>query len=250
LPSNEVGMVMQSGGDCLHRTWRLAIDAEPEMRWLIPQMPMAFVEVMPSEHITAALQADAIVLAGSFTWLTPRIERIRHVGLCYLPLLAATSNADGSAILSLIQCGADDVLVGPVEPAMVLAKLHALNRRSSGTFLRAAPDVTLRPESNTLEIRGKVIRVRPTPFRLLAYLIANRGEWVSKDRILRDVFGLNRDPGTSLVRVHIHAIRRALGPLAGCVRDDPGRNRGYMFAPDAAQQTGTGELFELGKNGV
>jgi|GEM_PF-2996505 len=238
-------MSTQSGGDCLHRTWRVSMDAQAEMGWLVPSIPMALMEELPSESVTSTLQADAIVLAGSTGWLMPRIERIRHVGLCYLPLLVVTESTESSAMLDLIECGADDVLVYPVDASTVLAKMHALNRRRSGTFLRSAPDVMLRPESCTLEIGGRVIRLRPTPFRLLAYLIANRGEWVSKDRILRDVFGLNRDPGTSLIRVHIHAIRRGLGSLAGCVRDDPGRNRGYMFESQGTAHDPLASVNEL-----
>jgi DNA-binding response OmpR family regulator len=136
--------------------------------------------------------------------------------------------------MHLIENGADDALVAPVDSSMMIAKLHALNRRGSGTFLRSRSEVVLRPDSHTVEILGNAVRLRPTPFRLLAYLVANREEWVAKDQILKDVFGLNHDPGTSLVRVHIHAIRRGLGSLAGCVRDDPGRNRGYMFTLSGA----------------
>jgi DNA-binding response OmpR family regulator len=222
-------MSTHSGGDCLRRTWRLSIDVEDDMWRLVPILPMAVLDKVSSEEITGAIRADAIVLAGSVAWLLPRIERIRHVGLCYLPLLVLTDTADSSAIMNLIESGADDALVAPVDSPMMLAKLHALNRRGSGTFLKSRSDIVLRPDSHTVELLGKTVRLRPTPFRLLAYLVANREEWVGKDQILVHVFGLNRDPGTSLVRVHIHAIRRGLGGLAGCVRDDPGRNRGYMF---------------------
>jgi DNA-binding response OmpR family regulator len=67
------------------------------------------------------------------------------------------------------------------------------------------------------------------PFQLLAYLAARRGQWIKQETLLKEVFGARRAYDTALVRVHVHAIRRALGDSAPMIESQ--RGRGYRCAP-------------------
>jgi DNA-binding response OmpR family regulator len=65
-------------------------------------------------------------------------------------------------------------------------------------------------------------------FAIFAYLAEKPGRWISADDVLRDVLGPNHAAGTSLVRVHVHNMRRKLGPMAQAISVQ--RGKGYRLA--------------------
>lgn len=78
-------------------------------------------------------------------------------------------------------------------------------------------------------IDSRSITMRRAPFELLAYLVIRRGEWVNQKTLLREVFGARRDYDTALVRVHVHALRRALGEQGRYIESR--RGSGYRCSP-------------------
>jgi DNA-binding response OmpR family regulator len=76
---------------------------------------------------------------------------------------------------------------------------------------------------------GELVRLSTTEFELLVYLMRNRGQVLSREQILRTVWGYDYDPGTNVVDVYIGYLRRKLG-----TPDDPApiqtvRAVGYRF---------------------
>ena len=55
-----------------------------------------------------------------------------------------------------------------------------------------------------------LVRVSTTEFELLVYLMRNRGQVLSREQILRAVWGYEHDPGTNVVDVYIGYLRRKL----------------------------------------
>jgi DNA-binding response OmpR family regulator len=79
---------------------------------------------------------------------------------------------------------------------------------------------------------GERVRLSTTEFELLVYLMENAGRVVSREQILRAVWGYVYDPGTNVVDVYIGYLRRKLGgggskPIATV------RSVGYMFDRDS-----------------
>ena len=64
----------------------------------------------------------------------------------------------------------------------------------------------------TREVRraGELVRLSTTEFELLVYLMSNRGQVLSRERILRAVWGYDHDPGTNVVDVYVGYLRRKL----------------------------------------
>lgn len=62
---------------------------------------------------------------------------------------------------------------------------------------------------------------------VLRYIVMQEPRWLTREMIIAACFGTNHATDTSLVRVHVHAIRRKLGPLGQHVQSQ--RGRGYRF---------------------
>jgi hypothetical protein len=70
-------------------------------------------------------------------------------------------------------------------------------------------------------------------FELLRYLVANAGQALSREQIFRSVWGEEPYEGSRTVDIHVHRIRRKLGPAHGC-RVVTVRRVGYRYEPPAA----------------
>ncbi len=112
-----------------------------------------------------------------------------------------------------LQAGGDDYLTKPFAFAELLARVHALLRRSRGSAeprTLALGDLTMDVVSRRVERAGRTIELRPREFSLLEYLMRNAGRVVSKTMILSHVWDYNFDPGTNVVDVLVHRLRERI----------------------------------------
>ena len=73
----------------------------------------------------------------------------------------------------------------------------------------------------------------PTERDLLSVLVFEAGEWCSRDHLVEAVYGERwfwREPTRGLIAVHVHNIRRKLGPGATRLQSRLGRGYGYRWA--------------------
>jgi DNA-binding response OmpR family regulator len=97
-------------------------------------------------------------------------------------------------------------------------------------------EVLLLPTELAVIVAGARVALTRTQFSIFSYFYENRGRWVTPNELIRHVLGTHHQPDTSLVRVHIHAIRRRLGQGAIWLESDPQRVRGYRWGgPSLAQ---------------
>jgi two-component system OmpR family response regulator len=122
--------------------------------------------------------------------------------------LSAKGNVDDR--VKGLQKGGDDYLVKPFAFSELLARIHALLRRTAST-----------PESTTLKIAdltmdlikrkvfrdGKEIELQSLEFSLLEYLMRNAGRVLSKTMIIEHVWDYNFDPQTNIVEARICRLR-------------------------------------------
>lgn len=92
-----------------------------------------------------------------------------------------------------------------------------------------APDVLLLPAELSVIVDGARVALTRTQFSIFSYFYENAGRWVTPNELIRHVLGTHHQPDTSLVRVHVHAIRRRLGQGAVWLESDPRRVRGYRW---------------------
>lgn len=114
-----------------------------------------------------------------------------------VPVLFLTAKGQEVDKVIGLELGADDYMTKPFGVRELLARVHALIRRSSGSGTPSAPeeirlgDATVRPES----LRGKTgngaeIELTPRELAVLVLLNHHRGDAVSRERILNEVWGV------------------------------------------------------------
>jgi two-component system, OmpR family, response regulator VanR len=118
--------------------------------------------------------------------------------------------------------GADDYMGKPFRFAELLARVHALGRRSGGArppVLRRG-DIELDPAERTASRGGRALSLSPKEFGVLEALLAADGAAVSPEELLERVWDEHADPFTNSVRMTIVTLRRKLGdpPVLHTVR--------------------------------
>ncbi|MDX2242539.1 MAG: response regulator transcription factor [Leptolyngbyaceae cyanobacterium bins.302] len=153
--------------------------------------------------------------------------RILRQARCYLPILIVSDRGSESDRVAGLDSGADDYLVKPFGTRELIARCHALLRRSfpgqpqkpetkSMQELKEVQeqalsfeDILLYPDSCRVVVRGKEVALSPREFQLLKFLIAHpRRDW-SRIQLLKGIWGKpSLNPKT--VDVHIRWLRQKL----------------------------------------
>jgi len=130
-----------------------------------------------------------------------------------------------------LNAGADDYLTKPFAFAELLARLHAILRRSELTrpVLLTVEDLTLDPRSHQVMRAGRPISLTPKEYAILETLMRHVGEVVSRSHLGEHVWEDERDSLMNLVDVYVSHLRRkvdqgSLMPLIHTVR-----GRGYRL---------------------
>lgn len=134
-----------------------------------------------------------------------------------LPVIVLTALGEVEHRVAGLDAGAVDYLTKPFSLTELAARIRAQLRAAAQmprTTLRAG-DIEV--DLITREVRrgGELVRLSTTEFELLTYLMHNRGHVLSREQILRAVWGYEYDPGTNVVDVYIGYLRRKL-KTQGC----------------------------------
>jgi two-component system OmpR family response regulator len=106
--------------------------------------------------------------------------------------------------------GADDYLVKPFALGELVARVNSVMRRYKTTSAPVRWNVdTLEFDLLSREVMrsGTKINLQPRELKILEVLLRNRGEIISKPMLLREVWGLHFDPGTSVVQTNVSRLR-------------------------------------------
>lgn len=129
-------------------------------------------------------------------------------------------------------CSADPHRTGDILsvdlPDVLDEPAHSQSRPVLGSRGEAS-EVVLDANELVVRMEGATVGLTRTQFSILSYLVQNEGRWVTTGELIRDVLGTHHQPDTSLVRVHVHAIRRRLGARAAWLESDRRRARGYRW---------------------
>jgi two-component system alkaline phosphatase synthesis response regulator PhoP len=134
-----------------------------------------------------------------------------------VPIIMLTARGQEADKLQGLSLGADDYVTKPFSFLELLARARAVLRRAR----RPAPLDTYVCGDVTLDFRhlratrgGRPLDVSPREFAILACLIARRGEVVTREELLQQVWGYRRPPFTRTVDMHIAKLRRKIEPSA------------------------------------
>jgi two-component system phosphate regulon response regulator PhoB len=131
-----------------------------------------------------------------------------------LPIIMLASRNGEEARIRGLTTGADDFVVKPVSPEELSARIHALLRRANPNILAevfAGHGIELNRSTHRVRKSGEEIRLGPTEFRLLEFLMGNPGRVYSRARLLDEVWGNDIYVDERTVDVHIGRLRRAIG---------------------------------------
>jgi two-component system OmpR family response regulator len=173
------------------------------------------VDVAPDGHEGLAKAASAEYDAAIVDVMLPGRDGISLVGELRrtghkLPVLILTARRSVEDRVRGLETGADDYLVKPFAFPELLARVHALIRRSQGTPEAAewvVGDLRLNRLTRRVEREGREIELRPREFALLELMMRNAGRVVSKTMILSHVWGYDFDPGSNVVDVLVFRLR-------------------------------------------
>ena len=177
---------------------------------------------------------DVIVL----DWVLPDRDGIlvcrdlRERGIS-TPILMLTARDSLEDRVTGLNTGADDYLTKPFGFSELLARIHALLRRSDSTrpvVLRVA-DLTLDPLSHRVMRGGVAISLTPKEYVILEVLMRHPGEVVSRAALAERVWDVEPETLSNLLDVHVSHLRRKIDverrpPLLQTVRGG-----GYMIGP-------------------
>ncbi len=139
-----------------------------------------------------------------------------------IPILMLTARKHETDKVEGLDIGADDYLGKPFSYRELVARVHALLRRS--TYNQVQPRRVLKEEETYLvagpvkidlvgwrvTCRGKPVDLQPKEFALLTYLVRHRGTVVTRDQLLQDVWGYDYEGSSRTVDVHIRWLREKL----------------------------------------
>ena len=150
-----------------------------------------------------------VMLPGMDGYELARALRRRRIAA---PILMLTARGEVADKVTGLDCGADDYMTKPFAADELLARVRALTRRQGDVALEEMcfDDLRLDLGDHTLRREGKSVRLSPREFEVLRLLMAAAGGVVSKETLIRKVWGLESDVEDNNVEAYISFLRKKL----------------------------------------
>jgi two-component system phosphate regulon response regulator PhoB len=188
-----------------------------------------------AEILVAEEEPDLAIL----DWMLPQVSGIE---LCRrfrsrpetrtMPILMLTARGEESDRIRGLSTGADDYVVKPFSLPELLARVKAILRRAAPDRVADVltfKDIELDRAAHRVKRGQREVRLGPTEFRLLEFLMESAGRVLSRSQLLDGVWGRNAFVDERTVDVHIGRLRKALvrGREIDPIRTV--RGAGYVF---------------------
>jgi two-component system response regulator RstA len=189
-----------------------------------------------------AIEGDGAAAAGRFERVRPDLVILDlmlpgrdGLAICRdlrrlhrVPILILTAKSESIDQVLGLEMGADDYVVKPVEPRVLLARIEALLRRARGAAAEARES---RLVAGPVEIDGDPVDLTTGDFDILWLLASHQGSVVTRDEILRVVRGIDYDGLDRSIDARICRLRRKLQDAGGAESMiKTVRLKGYLFA--------------------
>ena len=139
-----------------------------------------------------------------------------------IPIIMLTARGEEAERIAGLEQGADDYVTKPFSPGELVARVGALLRRArtppppDAKTLEYGP-IALDVRRHVVTVDGADVKLTAKEFLLLQYLLEHRGRLVSRDVLLRDVWGYQFTGGTRTVDVHVRRLREKIALLTDAI---------------------------------
>jgi DNA-binding response OmpR family regulator len=155
-----------------------------------------------------------------------------------LPILIVTARDNDIDHVVGLELGADDYVVKPVEPRVLVARIQALLRRARAAssieprVLRFS-ELTINATARSVTIGANEVALSGNEFDLLFYLACRAGEIQSRETLYLQLYKREYDGLDRTLDVRISHLRKKLAEAGGTDRIRTVWGRGYLFSSDA-----------------
>lgn len=200
----------------------LVIDDEPGVRELISEaLSLAEINAVQASDGLEALsflrreRFDLLILDINMPKLDglALLEKLRTEGMS-VPVLMLSARADKADINQGLRTGADDYLTKPFSIEELVLRVKAIMRRSKGEVaevkvLTCGP-ISMDFSKYSVKFNDQPVDLSPTEFKLLEQLILNRGNVVTKETLLSEVWEIDFKSSSTVVDTYISYLRKKL----------------------------------------
>ncbi len=153
-----------------------------------------------------------------------------------LPMLVVTARGAEMDKLLGFEHGADDYLTKPFSPRELVARVQALLRRArpaGGAHALVHGPLRIDVDAREVTVAGTPVALTPREFDLLVFLARQPGRVLSRDELLRKVWGYDYLGETRTVDVHVRRLRVKLGRERARIATVTGSGYKFVAAPAA-----------------
>lgn len=220
----------------------LIVEDEASIREMIAyHLGRAGYEVFEAENCREAREilADQQPDLALIDWMLPDMSGLeltrmlkRDKGNDDLGVIMLTARADEMDKVAGLDGGADDYITKPFSPRELVARIQAVLRRAAGGNADLVEAGTLRLDaaSHRVTANGKELRLGPTEYRLLQFLMTHPDRVYSRAQLLDRVWGANVYVEERTVDVHVRRLRKVLADEAADEYVQTVRGAGYRFS--------------------
>lgn len=158
------------------------------------------------------------------------LKSLRRAGR-NVPAILLTARNELDDRLEGLNLGADDYIAKPFFVEELIARIHAVVRRSAGdrqNLLSVGP-LTLDRITREVTCDQRIVELTSREFNLLEYLMRSPGRVFTRTQILEHIWGYDFHPNTNVVDVCIQRIRKKIDPIGGAIWLESVRGVGYRF---------------------
>lgn len=189
-----------------------------------------------ARHSIEAVSPDLILL----DWMLPGQSGYEFARALFMdtsqpaiPIIMLTARGQVEDKVAALEAGADDYVSKPFAISELLARIHAVLRRSSRDTrdeVHGFGELQLDPTSHRVSVRGITLELAPMEYQLLLFFLINQDRVYSRKELIKLVWGSGTYVEARTVDVHIRRLRMALEPSGYDRLIQTVRGAGYRFS--------------------
>ena len=177
-------------------------------------------------------------------WILPGISgidicrRLRKVkATANVPIIMLSARGEESDRIEGLECGVDDYLVKPFSPKELMARINSILRRIRPAYALneiVYGELKMDISAHIVTYKGAELKLGPTEYSLLRCFLENQKRVLTRDQLIKNIWGDTLDVEQRTVDVHINRLRKSLYACRN-ITIRTVRSAGYCLQSDSAE---------------